>query len=482
MRGLSNHQRTIRIADFDLPRGTVSIERLMAMPRESWEHLRSQINIRRRLEPGRPLARCRFCQGGVFIRAQAVEGGHVPFYAHFPESPVSCPWYEGGTIKPDDARAAQYQGHQESALHRQLCQTVEILAKADPRCRHSAIDTYLRPAIHKRGRWPDVFLDMESLGRFALEIQLSKPFAPEITARHVHYEQEGVSLIWIFHALEEPLPQSFHDVISMQRGNAFVFDDEAMAASLDRKTLALNCHLEDGKGGYLKPQIATLDELDTTSGRSVFLQDRRSDRLQAYCKNSRSRWWKALQQARADKPDYPFDSDCFAPAWASLRAFLPELSTWKETYWSAHLEKGRPHLAMLFAILCSIAHSAEKGADTLYITRYSGDGAVVAMLNSKLSSSAFAPYADLVEAFLTNTALSSLLGRPSLRKTLENARASEIQVGPDHSTWKAMARLFPEALDGLVRAELQDLAQLPRWAIAGQIGCQTPRHASALII
>ena len=311
MRSLSARQRTIRIADFDLPRGVISIESLMAMPRESWEHLRSEINLRRRLEPDRPLARCRLCEGGVFIRAQSVENGHVPLYAHFPESPVSCPWYEGGTIKPDDARAAQYQGHQESALHRHLCQLIEMLAKMDTRCRHSAIDTYLRPDIHKRGRWPDVFLDMGELGRFALEIQISKPFAPEIIARHIHYEREGVNLIWIFHNLEEPLPQGFHDVITVQRGNAFVFDDEAMAASLQRKALILNCYLEDGKGGYLEPRLVTLDDLDRTSGRSVFLEDRRSERLQIFCKDARSRWWMALQQARAENPNHLFNSERF---------------------------------------------------------------------------------------------------------------------------------------------------------------------------
>ncbi len=436
----------------------------MAMPRESWEHLRSEINLRRRLEPKKPLARCRLCEGGIFIRAQSIEGGHVPFYAHFPESPTSCPWYEGGTIKPDDARAAQYQGHQESALHRYLCQTIEALAKADSRCLHSAIDTYLRPEIHKRGRWPDVFLHIDKLGRFALEIQISKPFAPEITARHIHYEREGVSLIWIFHSLEEPLPQGFHDVITMQRGNAFVFDDDAMNASLERKALVLNCYLEDGKGGFLKPRLATLDDLNITSGRSVFLEDRRSERLYAFCKDGRSRWWKALRHARAQKPDYPYNNESFTPAWASLRAHIPELSAWKENFWATHSEKGQPHFAMLFTILCSVAHSAERGTDILYITRYSGDGAVIAMLNSKLSSAAFAPYSDLIKTFLANTALSELLLRPSLRKILRSAHESEAQIGPDHPVWRGMARLFPEVLDGVVRAELLDLGRLPTWA------------------
>lgn len=65
---------------------------------------------------------------------------------------------------------------------------------------------------------------MEALGRFALEAQLSKRFAPGISAHHLNYEREGVNLIWIFFELAAPLPQGFHDVITMQRGNAFLFD------------------------------------------------------------------------------------------------------------------------------------------------------------------------------------------------------------------------------------------------------------------
>lgn len=459
-----DRQRTIRIADFELPRGAVTVEQLMAMPRERWEHLRGEINLRRTDEPQRPIARCRLCESGVFIRAQAAGDDHIPGYVHFPGAPLDCPWYEGGTLTPDAARAAQYQGHQESALHRHLCQTIEAVAKADARCAASAIDTYLRPAIHQRGRWPDVYLEMRELGRFALEVQLSKPFAPEIAARHLHYEREGVRLLWIFHELADPLLQGFHDVITMQRGNAFIFDAAAQAASIERGTLVLQCYLEDGKGGYLKPRLATLEDLDTASGRAVFLEDRRSERLLAYCKDARNRWWKAMQAAREDKPKAPFYSDKFDPAWASLRAHIPALSDWKEDYWESHKHRGQAHLASLFAILCSVAHSAGASADTLYITHHSGEGALLAMLNSKLSSAEFAPYADMFEAFLSATAKSDLLSRPSLQKMLAKARAEHGQIDSDHPIWSATARMFPEALDGLVRAELGDLGRLPAWA------------------
>lgn len=305
---------------------------------------------------------------------------------------------------------------------------------------------------------------MGTFGRFALEIQLSKPFAPEVVARHLHYEREGVRLIWIFRELEDPLPQGFHDVITMQRGNAFVFDDDAEAASIERGTLVLKCHLEDGKGGYLKPRLVTLDDLDTTTGRSVFLEDRRSERLVKYCREVRNRWWQAYQQAQTDKPTSPFYSEKFAPAWASVRSHVPELSAWKEDYWAAHADRGTAHLASLFAILCSVAHSAERGEEVLYITHHSGAGALLAMLNSKLSAAAFAPYADLIETFMETTPLADLLERSSLRKIQGNARSTHPQVHREHPVWKALARLFPEALDGIVRAEMMDLGRLPKWA------------------
>lgn len=462
---MAEHQRAIRIVDFELPRGAVTIDALMAMPRASWEHLRSQINLRRQAEPLKPLARCRLCEGGVFIRSQATKNNHVPMFVHFSAESKDCPWYEGRNLRPDDARAAQYQGHQESALHRQLCVTIEQLAKSDPRCTHSAVDTYLRPAIHKRGRWPDVYLEFRELGKLALEVQLSKPFAPEIAARHIHYDNEGVRLVWVFNVLEDPLPQGFHDVITMQRGNAFLFDDAAQAASIESGTLVLKCYLENGKGGWLEPRLVKLDDLKTGYGRSAFVEDRRSDFLEARSKEERSRWWKAFQQAQHDKPNSPFYSTAFAPAWESLQLQIPGLDAWKDEFWASRSNKGQAHLAMLFAILCSVAHSADTGTENVYITKYKGEGAVLAMLNSKLSGGDFKHCANLVDSFIRSTALADLAERSSLKRMISEARETETQIDSQHPIWRSMARLFPEVLDGLVRAELDDLGRLPKWAI-----------------
>ena len=129
---------------------------------------------------------------------------------------------------------------------------------------------------------------------------------------------------------------------------------------------------------------------------------------------------------------------------------------------------GRSHTAMLYAILCSVAHSAEAGRPVLHITKYTGDSAVLSMLNSKLSGSDFKHCASLIETFVQATPLADLLEKPSLKRIIAATRTADVQINEDQPLWRVMARLFPEVLDGLVRAELDDLGQLPSWASPSQ--------------
>jgi hypothetical protein len=456
-------QRTIEIADFDPPRGPVTIAQLMAMERSAWEHLRAEINLRRTREPGRPLARCRLCEGSVYIKAQAVPGGHMPLFAHHADAAAAgCPWYNGGHVIPDDARAAQYRGHQECALHRWMCEAIAQFLSRDPRCRKVTVDRYLKPAIEDRGRYPDVFAELDRLGKFAFEVQLSKPFAFEIAARHRHYQAEGVSLIWVFRDLVSELPQGFRDVIAFQRGNAFLFDEAAFDASTRAGALRLSALLESERG-WLAPRIVGLDDLDRSSGRSVFLEDRRTARLLDHCQRARAVWWDALKEGRSFDFDEPQVEQRFATAWDSIRTHVPALSAWKEAMWRDHFTRARPIFLELAAMLFSIARSASLGDEHVYVTRYRGEGRLVAMLNARLSNATYMPYADLLEAMLAATTARPWLARTSLQTALARARGEADQVEPGHPVWNAAARLFPEVLDGLVRAELIDLDRLPEW-------------------
>jgi hypothetical protein len=456
-------QRTIEIADFELPRGAIAIGALMAMDPATWEHLRAEINLRRLSGPDRPLARCRLCGGAVYIKAQAIRDDRVPLFAHYADAATDCPWYQGANLVPDDARAAQYRGQQECALHRWMCDTIALLLEKDPRCTKVTVDRYLKPAIEERGRYPDVYAELDGVGRFAFEVQLSKPFAFEIAARHLHYQAEGVSLIWVFRGLDAELPQGFRDVITFQRGNAFLFDDAAFNASVKAGELMLSAWLE-GASGWLKPRLVTLSALDRTSGRSVFLEDRRTPRLLRYCQDAREKWWTALKAGAPFDFGDPFVEGRFAPAWDSIKTYVPALCAWKEALWRDQRMRGRPHFLELAAMLYSIARSANDGGDRVYVTRYTGEGALVAMLNARLSSVTWIPYASLIEAMLAGTRARHCLTRPSLQAALGKARRQAVQIGPGHALWDGAARLFPEIFDGLLRAELADLGQLPAWA------------------
>jgi hypothetical protein len=90
-------------------------------------------------------------------------------------------------------------------------------------------------------------------------------------------------------------------------------------------------------------------------------------------------------------------------------------------------------------------------------TRYKGEGCLVAMLNARLSNATYMPYANLIEAMLADTRARHWLDRSSLQTALSRARSEAEQITPGHAVWDAAMRLFPEVLDGLVRAELIDL-------------------------
>lgn len=65
---------------------------------------------------------------------------------------------------------------------------------------------------------------------------------------------------------------------------------------------------------------------------------------------------------------------------------------------------------------------------------------------------------------LAGTAARHVLTRLSLQTALDRARAEAEQITAGHPIWDLAARLFPEAYNGLLRAELADLDQLPAWA------------------
>jgi len=169
--------------------GPVAAHDLVAMPEDSWGLLRDRITDRRQGNDGL-VARCLACDGSVYIRTARRRGVSLPLFAHYSGSDPSCPWYHGRNTAPDDARAAQYQGRQESDFHRLMCEQVAALVALDPRHVRHTVAEYLPPTEAAHGRFPDVYVEWEDFGAFAVEFQMSSTFQTEISARCVKRHPE----------------------------------------------------------------------------------------------------------------------------------------------------------------------------------------------------------------------------------------------------------------------------------------------------
>jgi hypothetical protein len=460
-------KRIVRAAMFDGPIGPITADELLAMPEDTWGHLRDAVNDRRVDDPQRPLARCLRCGRGVFIRVMKVGERRLPLFVHFAHPDLNCEWHTTKTIRPDDARAAQYQGQQESELHRALCEKLAELLRADPRHRRSTIGDYHPPTESAHGRYPDVYVELEGLPAVTLEVQLSQTFAPEIAARGRYYGREDVALIWVLYGIaptDEDVPQSFRDVIRRHRGNAFVFDQVAMQASVKANTLTLRCFLKKEGGGFSRPRLVQLDDLTFPANGLPFFEDRRTPLLIGPAKEARERWLSAIACVDLNRGSAGYKITQFDPAYASLIRHVAGLREWVQELWELE-RRPKHHFFAVVTVLFSIARTAHSGKDRNLATLHSGKGAMVAMLNTRLHAEEYRRYAALIEAMLKGTASDRLLAAPSLVQHIRHAKDVEAQILPDHPMWEAAAYLFPEVLQPIVREELWELGELPPWAV-----------------
>ncbi|CCV05889.1 conserved hypothetical protein [Mesorhizobium metallidurans STM 2683] len=219
------------------------------------------------------------------------------------------------------------------------------------------------------------------------------------------------------------LQQSFRDVIRRHRGNAFVLDPAAVAASKEQKTLILSCYLRNGEG-FDAPKLVRFDALIIPRTKLPFHED-----------------WIA------------------APLLAEIRRrpWFKALADWKHFGPLCDLE--RPQ-SLVVAAAFSIVATAN-GKERNYA---SGHPNIRAMLNTYLHSGTLAPYTSLLTRLIANTTMAHLLAT----KVGDHLRrhSAEQQVDEQSSAeWRLLKHLLPEARDPVVRDELKYLDALPEWAV-----------------
>ena len=413
--------------------GPLSARDLLAMPREGWESLRAGITDHRNGKDGL-VARCIACNGQVYISTSQGR----PLFAHYQGSDPRCPWYSGKNMHPDDARAAQYRGQQESEMHRRMCELIAEVATLDERCEGTKVDEYLPPTETQHGRFPDVLVDWRGFGRFAVEYQMSHTFQTEVSQRCIHYDREGIPLLWVFSSFDpERVPQAVSDVIHRHRGNAFVLDQNAITASREQRTLVLTCYLSNGVA-YDAPVLVRFDTLTFPGSRCPFLEDRLAGPLLEQIKSKRLPYFRALR------------------AWGDRMNNLPltELEQFAERQRIDRL------VAAAFSIVAEAAGKPENYA--------SDHPNIRAMLNTFQNSGSLAPFARLLTTLIENTSQRDLLkGKVGehLERSITSHRLGHVeQVGEQSPEWRLLRDLLPEALDPFVRQRLIDAGALPAWA------------------
>lgn len=400
------------------------------MPETRWGMIRDRITDWRNGKDGLS-ARCMWCDHPIYIKTTKIGDVSRPLFAHYSGSNPKCPWYNGSNnITPDDARAAQYKGQQESKFHRLMCEQIAEIVSLDKRNIRNKIANYLPPKNNSYGRYPDIYVEWDVIGPFVVEFQMSSTFQTEISARCKHYEYEGIPLLWILFGIDTTgtIQQSFRDVIRRHRGNAFVLDHAAITASREQKTLVLSCFLDNGIG-FDPPKLVRFDQLTIPKSKVPYYEDRIVGPLLIEIKQRRQPWFDALEKW-----------DRFEPLLGQDRS-----------------------VSTLVAAAFSIVAKANGQERNFLKTRQN----LIGMLNSQLNEGSIkdkgiiSQYATLLARLIENTAQYQLL-ETTVGEHIN--RASARQVDESSQEWALLKSLLPEALDPVIRTELKYLDALPDWA------------------
>lgn len=400
--------------------GPITADELLSLPEDRWGIWRDRITDYRNSGDG-IVARCMRCNSPVYISTRK----NRPLFQHYNDSDPFCPWYQGRNIHPNNARAAQYQGQQESNFHRKMCEQIGELVQLDERYVRHTIDEYLPPTENEYGRFPDTYVEWKGFGAFAVEFQMSSTFQTEISQRCKHYEREGIPLLWVLFGIDPTgrVQQSFNDVIRRHRGNAFVLDQAAIEESKREKTLVLTCLLRNGES-FTAPKLVRFDTLTIPRSKIPYYEDRITTPLLSKIKEARRPWFEALEN-------------------------------WDRNALLCGLE--RP-ASLLVAAAFSIVATAN-GKERNYASLHPN---IRGMLNTYLHGEIFSPYSDLLTRLIKNTAVFELLDG----KVGEHLKrhAGKEQLHEDSSEIRLLKELLPEALNPIIRNELRYLDALPKWA------------------
>lgn len=193
-------------------------------------------------------------------------------FAHLHNS-KDCPIKTTSKYSREDVNRMRYRGISEGKPHielkEELYQGLNLNAIHKGQVTELQLERVIRSLEEFEWRKPDINLLFKGR-RLAVELQLSTTWLDVIVGRQVFYRQEGIFILWIFNEFDHKdstRKLAFSDIIYTNNYNAFIFDEEARAATLKEKDLVLKCYFQhhyannDRVLSKWETQLVTLDQL-----------------------------------------------------------------------------------------------------------------------------------------------------------------------------------------------------------------------------
>ncbi|WP_419797651.1 MAG: hypothetical protein ACNI26_15335 [Terasakiella sp.] len=106
---------------------TITSDQLLAYSRDDYQAVRRRATKSKK--EGQPRYTCEKCGHGVYA---PLDQKRKPLWQHFKNAPTDCPWSSNKNKTVNEVSAQQFQGKQESPLHKKIKETVAEILKLDP--------------------------------------------------------------------------------------------------------------------------------------------------------------------------------------------------------------------------------------------------------------------------------------------------------------------------------------------------------------
>ncbi|GAB3531884.1 DUF6035 family protein [Photobacterium alginatilyticum] len=180
------------------------------------------------------------------------------FYFRHVKDSDDCPIKTTCNLTQEQMLAIQYNGQKEGRTHRDNKHELANLLSMDSAFEDINVEKTFREenptGIAKSWRRPDVAATYIAANqKVAFELQVSTTFIDVIISREQFYKENNAYIAWVFLNFEARTFSEL-DIAYANRGNALVFDKDAIEASKQANELILKCF-------YKKPEI--IEDSDT---------------------------------------------------------------------------------------------------------------------------------------------------------------------------------------------------------------------------